>query len=89
MTSYLYAPKDDCKHRAFWRELYTVEEAEHLQERTLDILTRAIFVQEKKNIFLFMPYNFMPHEYFEELPKYRNLSPISILLNIKEWSFHC
>ena len=26
MGSYLYAPKDDCKHRAFWRELYTVEE---------------------------------------------------------------
>ena len=25
MTSYLYAPKDDCKHRAFWRELYTVK----------------------------------------------------------------
>ena len=31
MTSYLYAPKDDCKHRAYWRELYTVEEADHLQ----------------------------------------------------------
>lgn len=31
MNSYLYAPKDDCKHRAFWRELYTVEEAEHLE----------------------------------------------------------
>lgn len=31
MTSYLYAPKDDYKHRAYWRELYTVEEAEHLQ----------------------------------------------------------
>lgn len=31
MNSYLYAPKDDCKHRAYWRELYTVEEAEHLQ----------------------------------------------------------
>jgi len=31
MDSYLYAPKDDCKHRAYWRELYTVEEAEHLQ----------------------------------------------------------
>ena len=30
MDSYLYAPKDDYKHRAFWRELYTVEEAEHL-----------------------------------------------------------
>lgn len=23
----MYAPKDDCKHRAFWRELYSVEEA--------------------------------------------------------------
>ena len=31
MNSYLYAPKDDCKHRAFWRELYTVDEADHLQ----------------------------------------------------------
>ncbi|XP_043473456.1 protein O-GlcNAcase isoform X1 [Leptopilina heterotoma] len=30
MDSYLYAPKDDYKHRAFWRDLYTVEEAEHL-----------------------------------------------------------
>ncbi|VVD02968.1 unnamed protein product [Leptidea sinapis] len=27
---YVYAPKDDYKHRAYWRELYTVEEAEHL-----------------------------------------------------------
>ena len=31
LRSYLYAPKDDCKHRAYWRELYTVEEADHLQ----------------------------------------------------------
>uniref|UniRef100_A0A1B0FEZ5 GH84 domain-containing protein n=1 Tax=Glossina morsitans morsitans TaxID=37546 RepID=A0A1B0FEZ5_GLOMM len=30
MDSYVYAPKDDCKHRAFWLELYTVEEADHL-----------------------------------------------------------
>ncbi|CAG0883171.1 unnamed protein product [Cyprideis torosa] len=30
INSYLYAPKDDYKHRAFWRVLYTVEEAEHL-----------------------------------------------------------
>ncbi|XP_017770301.1 PREDICTED: protein O-GlcNAcase isoform X2 [Nicrophorus vespilloides] len=30
MESYVYAPKDDYKHRAYWRELYTVEEAEHL-----------------------------------------------------------
>lgn len=31
MNSYMYAPKDDLKHRAQWRELYTVEEADHLQ----------------------------------------------------------
>ena len=31
MNCYLYAPKDDCKHRAYWREPYTVEEADHLQ----------------------------------------------------------
>lgn len=30
-TCYIYAPKDDYKHRASWRELYTVEEGEHLQ----------------------------------------------------------
>ncbi len=30
MTTYLYAPKDDCKHRMYWRDLYTVEEADHL-----------------------------------------------------------
>ncbi|KAK9501522.1 hypothetical protein O3M35_012229 [Rhynocoris fuscipes] len=30
MNSYVYAPKDDSKHRANWRDLYTVEEADHL-----------------------------------------------------------
>ncbi|XP_030842099.1 protein O-GlcNAcase isoform X3 [Strongylocentrotus purpuratus] len=30
LNTYMYAPKDDCKHRAFWRDLYSVEEAEHL-----------------------------------------------------------
>ncbi|XP_062568227.1 protein O-GlcNAcase-like [Saccostrea cucullata] len=30
MNTYMYAPKDDCKHRAFWRDLYSVEEAENL-----------------------------------------------------------
>uniref|UniRef100_A0A182XVC8 protein O-GlcNAcase n=1 Tax=Anopheles stephensi TaxID=30069 RepID=A0A182XVC8_ANOST len=30
MDAYIYAPKDDYKHRAYWRELYTVEEADHL-----------------------------------------------------------
>ena len=27
MDTYLYAPKDDCKHRMYWRDLYSVEEA--------------------------------------------------------------
>ena len=27
LNTYLYAPKDDYKHRMFWRELYSVEEA--------------------------------------------------------------
>lgn len=27
MDTYIYAPKDDCKHRMFWREMYSVEEA--------------------------------------------------------------
>lgn len=30
MDAYVYAPKDDYKHRAYWRDLYTVEEAENL-----------------------------------------------------------
>jgi hypothetical protein len=38
MESYLYAPKDDYKHRAYWRELYTVEEAEHLTGIVKNIL---------------------------------------------------
>jgi len=32
LNSYLYAPKDDLKHRAFWRELYSPTEAETLRE---------------------------------------------------------
>uniref|UniRef100_A0A914XDK7 GH84 domain-containing protein n=1 Tax=Plectus sambesii TaxID=2011161 RepID=A0A914XDK7_9BILA len=31
MNAYLYAPKDDLKHRAQWRDLYTPEETDHLQ----------------------------------------------------------
>ncbi|ESO96834.1 hypothetical protein LOTGIDRAFT_115468 [Lottia gigantea] len=30
LNTYMYAPKDDSKHRSFWRDLYTVEEAESL-----------------------------------------------------------
>ncbi|XP_037546165.1 protein O-GlcNAcase [Nematolebias whitei] len=30
LNTYLYAPKDDYKHRTYWRELYSLEEAEQL-----------------------------------------------------------
>ena len=32
LNTYFYAPKDDLKHRALWREPYTAQEAEVLTE---------------------------------------------------------
>lgn len=32
LNTYLYAPKDDLKHRAIWRELYSAAETESLRE---------------------------------------------------------
>ncbi len=32
LNTYLYAPKDDLKHRALWREKYSAAEAESLGE---------------------------------------------------------
>src|SRR5213083_1608363 len=32
LNTYLYAPKDDLKHRAIWREPYALSEAEKLGE---------------------------------------------------------
>ena len=32
LNTYLYAPKDDLKHRALWREVYSASEAETLGE---------------------------------------------------------
>jgi len=32
LNSYLYAPKDDAKHRSLWRDLYTQEECSELKE---------------------------------------------------------
>ena len=32
MNTYLYAPKDDDKHRAYWRDLYSLEEADQLSQ---------------------------------------------------------
>src|SRR5688572_16595787 len=31
LNTYLYAPKDDLKHRALWRELYSAFETENLE----------------------------------------------------------
>lgn len=42
MNSYVYAPKDDCKHRAYWRSLYTVEES--------DLLTGLITAAKEQGI---------------------------------------
>jgi len=32
LNAYLYGPKDDDKHRGYWRELYTAEELASLKE---------------------------------------------------------
>ena len=32
LNCYLYAPKDDSKHRALWRELYTDKELDGLKQ---------------------------------------------------------
>ena len=32
MNSYVYAPKDDAKHRSRWRDLYTNDESNELRE---------------------------------------------------------
>jgi protein O-GlcNAcase / histone acetyltransferase len=32
LNSFMYAPKDDRKHRAFWRALYSDSEAENLRK---------------------------------------------------------
>jgi len=32
LNTYLYAPKDDLKHRLFWRELYSATEAAELKD---------------------------------------------------------
>lgn len=42
MNTFLYAPKDDLKHRALWRELYTAEEAGTLRRLIEDARQRGI-----------------------------------------------
>jgi protein O-GlcNAcase/histone acetyltransferase len=42
LNTYLYAPKDDLKHRALWRETYSAGEAESLAELLRSCAQRAI-----------------------------------------------
>jgi len=42
MNTYLYAPKDDLKHRAIWRELYSAQEAGALRRLIEDARQRGI-----------------------------------------------
>ena len=42
MNTYLYAPKDDDKHRASWRELYSLEEADQLSQLILQASSRGV-----------------------------------------------
>ena len=43
MNTYLYAPKDDDKHRACWRELYSLEEADQLSHLIHQATSRGVF----------------------------------------------
>lgn len=42
LNAYLYAPKDDDKHRAYWRELYTLDEADHLSQLIQDATANGV-----------------------------------------------
>ena len=42
MNTYLYAPKDDDKHRACWRDLYSLEEADQLTQLIREAQNRGI-----------------------------------------------
>ena len=42
MNAYLYAPKDDEKHRAYWRDLYTLEEATELTQLIKETQNKGI-----------------------------------------------
>jgi protein O-GlcNAcase/histone acetyltransferase len=50
LNTYLYAPKDDLKHRALWRELYSASEAE-----TLGQLIRACKPRKIRFIYALSP----------------------------------
>ena len=42
MNTYLYAPKDDDRHRASWREPYSLEEADQLSDLIQQASSRGL-----------------------------------------------
>ena len=42
MNAYLYAPKDDVKHRACWRDLYSLEEANQLSHLIHEATSKGV-----------------------------------------------
>lgn len=42
LNTYLYAPKDDLKHRALWREVYSADEADALRELIANCRSREL-----------------------------------------------
>ena len=42
LNTYLYAPKDDLKHRTLWRERYSPEEADALAGTIRDCIARGL-----------------------------------------------
>lgn len=51
MQCYVYAPKDDYKHRGYWRELYTVEEGDHLAGKNLQRTWLLLLLSDPLNFF--------------------------------------
>jgi hypothetical protein len=48
LNTYMYAPKDDCKHRAFWRDLYSVEEAGKTHPKSKKYTSRCFLPNNAK-----------------------------------------
>src|SRR5437667_4707813 len=66
MNTYLYAPKDDLKHRLFWRELYSVREAAELKN-----LIRECRSKELRFIYAIAPGLDLPYASRKDMARLR------------------
>lgn len=66
LNTYLYAPKDDYKHRMYWRDLYTAEEAGEFQTVVIKNLI-YLPVKEATMGITFSKLVDVGHHYFWEL----------------------